>query len=137
MLAGTVVETDENRVERRAAGEPAIEQQRHFVRGGGGEQVAAAPARRADATGWIRDISEHGVRAHFAGVDVRDGDELPLRIQLGHDVVEVTGTATRGRAAAASRCRPGPMSVEVVAIFDADEAQAQIIRRYVLRQRAR
>jgi hypothetical protein len=30
--------------------------------------------------------------------------------------------------------RRGPLSVEVVAVFDTDEHQAQAIRRYVLRQ---
>ena len=87
-----------------------------------------------DALGWIRDISEHGVRAHFADVDLTGGDEIVLRILLEDEIVEIEASVTKTGSLRQSIPRRGPMSVEVVAVFDTDEHQAQAIRRYVLRQ---
>jgi hypothetical protein len=128
-----VLEVDENRLLVEARGEPLVEQQRHFVRGGGGEQVLMHRAGFPDATGWIRDISEHSMRAHFEGTNVRDGEDLRLRIELGTEVIEVAATSAKV-ATLPQQVPPGPMSVELVAIFDASEAQARTIRRYVMRQ---
>ena len=132
-LTCSVLEVDENRLLVEARGEPLVEQQRHFVRGGGGEQVLMHRAGFPDATGWIRDISEHSMRAHFEGTNVRDGEDLRLRIELGTEVIEVAATSAKV-ATLPQQVPPGPMSVELVAIFDASEAQARTIRRYVMRQ---
>jgi hypothetical protein len=132
-LAGTVLETTAgDRLTVRTEAEAEIEQQRNFVRGGGGEPIRMrrpASTGSAEYAGWIRDISERGVRAHFAEAAVRDGDPLCLRIQLDADVIDVTGTALKVSALPSAE----DMRVEVVAVIDTDEAQAQIIRRYVLR----
>jgi hypothetical protein len=128
-----VLEVDENRLKVQAHGEPLVEQQRHFVRGGGGEHVLMHRAGFPDATGWIRDISEHSMRAHFEGTNVRDGEDLQLRIELGTEVIEVAAISAKV-AKLAQQVPPGPMSVELVAIFKATEAQARTIRRYVMRQ---
>ncbi|MEU7907868.1 hypothetical protein [Actinoplanes sp. NPDC049118] len=133
VLACTVVEVDANLVEVEAHQQPVVEQQRHFVRGGGGEQVLLRRPGYPEANGWIRDISEHSMRGHFAGAVVNGGDDLRLRIQLGNEVVELAAVATKV-AALPQRVPPGPMSVEMVAVFDLDESQARIIRRYVMRQ---
>ena len=63
-----------------------------------------------------------------------EGDEVRLRIQLDMDVIEVT--AVTSKVASLRQLLPdrGPMSVELVAVLTANEAQAQAIRRYVLRQ---
>jgi hypothetical protein len=132
-LACSVTSIDENRLRVQALAEPLVEQQRHFVRGGGGEQVIMQRAGFPDANGWIRDISEHSMRAHFEGTNVRDGEELRLRIELGSEMIDVAATSSKV-AALPQQVPPGPMSVELVAIFVADEAQARVIRRYVLRQ---
>jgi hypothetical protein len=132
-LPCAIVEVDENRMRVEARGEPLLEQQRHFVRGGGGEQVTMHRAGFPESNGWIRDISEHSVRAHFEGTNVRDEETLRLRIQLGNEFVDVVATASKV-AALPQQVPPGPMSVEVVAIFVTEESQARIIRRYVLRQ---
>jgi hypothetical protein len=132
--AGTVVDADENRVAVELIGEPGIEQQRNFVRGGGGEKVLLRRPGQSDATGWIRDISEQGTRAHFADVELHEGDDIVLRFLLDPDPVQVHGVASKVESLQQSIPRSGPMSVEVVAVFVADESQAQIIRRYVLRQ---
>jgi acylphosphatase len=132
-LPCAVVEVDENRVEVRPAGEAQVEQQRHFVRGGGGEQVILRRPDWLDAHGWIRDISEHSVRAHFEGTNVAPGEELQLWIQLGSEIVDLAATASRV-AMLPQQVPPGPMSVEIVAVFDSDETQARVIRRYVMRQ---
>ncbi|MFI5935582.1 hypothetical protein [Actinoplanes sp. NPDC051494] len=132
-LACAVVQVDENRVEVQPAGEPHVEQQRHFVRGGGGEQIILSRPGWNDAHGWIRDISEHSARAHFEGTNVAEGEELRLWIQLGSEIVDLAATAARV-AMLPQQVPPGPMSVEIVAVFAPDESQARVIRRYVMRQ---
>jgi hypothetical protein len=128
-----VTGVDENRLEVQARGEPVVEQQRHYVRGGGGEQVTMHRTGFPDAGGWIRDIGENSMRAHFEGTNVREGENLELRIELGSEVIRVAATAAKVEALP-QQVPPGPMSVELVAIFDSDEAQARVIRRYVMRQ---
>lgn len=132
-LPCAVVGIQENQVEVRAAGEASVEQHRNFVRGGGGEQVIMRRTGRNDAHGWIRDISEHSVRAHFEGTNVTAGEELQLWIQLGTEIVDIPAMACRV-AMLPQQVPPGPMSVEIVAIFDTEESLARIIRRYVMRQ---
>jgi hypothetical protein len=132
-LPCAVLEVDENRLLVELRGQAQVEQQRNFVRGGGGELVLMRRPGFPDAKGWIRDISEHSMRAHFEGTNVRDGEELRLRIELGAEVLEMTATSSKV-AALPQQVPPGPMSVELVAIFSADEAKARRIRRYVLRQ---
>jgi hypothetical protein len=132
-LTCAVLEADENEMRVEVRGEPVIEQHRDFVRGGGGEQVRMCRTGFPDANGWIHDISEHGMRGHFEGAEVRDGEEFVLRIELGSEVIEVAARAANV-AALPQQVPPGPMSVELVAIFDVDEAQARVIRRYVMRQ---
>jgi hypothetical protein len=133
-LDATVVAVDENRVDLTATGPPVIEQQRNFVRGGGGEHVLLLRPGQPDALGWIRDISEKGVRAHFADVDLHEGDQIRLRVQLDTDLVEVAAVAAKVGTLQQTVPQRGPMSVEVVAVLSCDEMQAQVIRRYVLRQ---
>ncbi len=133
-LQGTVAAVDGNRVDVAATGAPVVEQQRHFVRGGGGEHVLLLRPGRPDVLGWIRDISEQGARAHFADVDLDEGDEFRLRIQLEPDVIEVDAVAAKVATLRQSVPQRGPMSVELVAVLTVDEVQAQAIRRYVLRQ---
>jgi hypothetical protein len=129
-----VVEIDENRVGLEPYGPALVEQQRNYVRGGGGEEVLMRRPGEPDAIGWIRDISEQGVRAHFADVEVFDGDAITLRVLLDPDLVEVPATAAKVASLRQSLPQRGPMSVELVAVFDPDETQARTIRRYVLRQ---
>ncbi len=132
-LPCSVTGVDENRLEVETRGEPVVEQHRHFVRGGGGEQVVMHRTGFPDAGGWIRDISEHSMRAHFEGTNVRDDEHLRLRIELGSEVLEVAAKATKVEALP-QQVPPGPMSVELVAVFEGNEAQARVIRRYVMRQ---
>ena len=134
VVDATVVATDENRVDVSAAGTPGLEQHRNFVRGGGGEHVLLLRPGRADLLGWIRDISEQGVRAHFAAADIHEGDDIRLRIQLETDLVEVPAVTTKVGSLRQTVPQRGPMSVEVVAVLSCDETQAQMIRRYILRQ---
>jgi hypothetical protein len=132
-LHGTVVTVDGNRVDVAATGEPEVEQQRNFVRGGGGEEVLLRRPGCPDVIGWIRDISEQGVRAHFADIDVCDGDPIRLRIQLGADMIEADAVAAKVATLRQTVPQRGPLSVELVAVLAVDEVQAQVIRRYVLR----
>jgi hypothetical protein len=109
------------------------EQHRNYVRGGGGEPVLLRRAGQEDAYGFIRDIGEQGVRAHFAGLDVQDGEELKLLVELGNDIVELKAVAVKV-ATLRQQVPPGPTSVELVAVFLPDETQARVIRRYVMHQ---
>ncbi|MGX6602697.1 PilZ domain-containing protein [Micromonosporaceae bacterium Da 78-11] len=129
-----VVAVDGNRVDVRFAGEPAIEQARNFVRGGGGEPLVLVRPGQEPATGFVHDLSERAIRAHFTDVELRPGQEMLLRIQLGDEVVEFPATATKVSSMRQQVPRRGPLSVEMVAVFSSkDEHQAKIIRRYVLR----
>jgi hypothetical protein len=130
----TVVEIDENRIGVETTGAASTEQQRNYVRGGGGEQVLMCRPGEPDAIGWIRDISEQSVRAHFADVELHDGDAFTLRILLDPDLVELPATAAKVASLRQRLPQRGPISVELVAVFDPDETQAKTIRRYVLRQ---
>jgi hypothetical protein len=134
VLSGTVRSADENRIDVAAGSAPRVEQNRNFVRGGGGEHVMLRRPGCADAVGWIRDLSERGIRAHFAGTDLAEGDQVDLHIELDADLVEVTATATKVASLRQALPHPGPLSVELVAVFTPDETQAQVIRRYILRQ---
>jgi hypothetical protein len=131
-LPCTVVGVDENRIDVRAAGDAHVEQQRNFVRGGGGETIIMRRGGKAEVHGWIRDISEHSARAHFQGIEVAEGEEMRLWIELGGQVVDLPAEAARVEMMQ-QQVPPGPMSVELVAVFDPDETQARIIRQYIMR----
>ncbi|BCY05701.1 hypothetical protein [Actinoplanes sp. L3-i22] len=132
-VAAAVAAIDENRVDLRFVGDPEITQNRLYVRGGGGEPIVMTRSGHPDIIGWIHDISERSVRAHFTDVEVRPGHEVALRAQLGPDVVEVTGTVTKASAMRQQVPVRGPLSVEMVALYDPSESDAKIIRRYVMR----
>jgi PilZ domain len=131
-LPVTVAGRGDDLVTVEAAGPAEIEQHRQYVRGGGGEEALLRRPGRPDAPGRVRDISEKGVRAFFPDTDVREGDEVRVRVLLDGDVVDMAATVLK-----AHPVETGPMRLEVVAVFADDEWQAQIIRRYVLRQQLR
>jgi hypothetical protein len=136
-VTGSVVGRPGTRVVVELNDRAEIEQHRHFVRGGGGEQVRMHRAGSSDAEdvcGWIRDISERGLRAHFTETTVTDGDPLRLTIHLDDDTIEVAGTVLTVAVRSPGEGGPATTRVEVIALFDPGEVQAQIIRRYVLRQ---
>jgi hypothetical protein len=53
---------------------------------------------------------------------------------LDVDMVEVNAVATKVASLRQTVPQRGPMSVELIAVFRPDETQAQVIRRYVMRQ---
>jgi hypothetical protein len=130
---GTVLKVDENRIEVTFLGEPEIEQLRNYVRGGGGESILLVRAGEPQRIGQVHDLSERSVRAHFSDVDLRPGEEMLLRLQLGEEVVEFPAIAYRVAQIRQQVPVRGPLVTEMVAIFEQDERQAKIIRRYVLR----
>ncbi len=133
VVSAIVATTDENRAELRLTGAPEIVQNRLYVRGGGGEPIVMTRSGHPDAIGFIHDISERAVRAHFTDVEVRPGHEVDLRAQLGGDEVEFTATVTKASAMRQQVPVRGPLSVEMVALYDPSESDAKIIRRYVMR----
>ncbi|GIE28805.1 hypothetical protein Ait01nite_018500 [Actinoplanes italicus] len=130
---GTVLKVDENRIEITFLGEPEIEQLRNYVRGGGGESILLVRAGEPQRIGQVHDLSERSVRAHFSDVDLRPGEEMLLRLQLGDEVVEFPAIAYRVAQIRQQVPVRGPLVTEMVAIFEQDERQAKVIRRYVLR----
>ncbi|MEU4425254.1 hypothetical protein AB0F81_31935 [Actinoplanes sp. NPDC024001] len=133
-VRATVTALDENRADFQVVNEPVVEQRRMFVRGGGGESVLLVRADAPELVGRVHDISERSVRATFSDVELRPGQEMRLRVQLGAEIVEFPATALRVSAIRQQVPVRGPVTVEMVAIFEQDERQAKIIRRYVLRQ---
>lgn len=130
---GTVRRTDENRIDVTPLGEPEIEQLRNYVRGGGGESILLVRAGEPQRVGRVHDLSERSVRAYFGDVDLRPGEEMLLRLQLGDEVVQFPATAYRVAQIRQQVPVRGPLVTEMVAIFEQDERQAKIIRRYVMR----
>lgn len=133
-LAGDVVRVDGNRVDVRFSGEPSVEQSRNFVRGGGGEPILLVRPRHEDAMGVVYDLSERAVRAHFTDISLKPEQDIRLRIQLGEEVLEFPAKTHKVSSMRQQVPRPGPLSVEMVAIFDGvEERQARVIRRYIMR----
>jgi hypothetical protein len=81
--------------------------------------------------GRLMDISETGMRCQLAGGGVDPGQQVSVRLVLGEQLVAVRGTVVR--------MEPGAVegSLEVAVAFAPDEAQAQVIRRYVLHRQVR
>ena len=129
-----VVGTDGNRVEIRFSGEPSIVQARSFVRGGGGETIVLVRPAEEDATGFVHDLSERAVRAHFTDITPRPGTEMLLRIQLDEQIVEVPATAFKVSSMRQQLPKRGPLSVEMIAVFEAPDQQARAIRKYIMRR---
>ena len=130
-----VVGTDGNRVDIRFSGEPSIVQARSYVRGGGGETIMMVRSEEEDATGYVHDLSERAVRAHFTDIELRPGVEMLLRIQLDEEVVEFPATTFKVSSVRQQVPRRGPLSVEMVAVFDTkDDRAAKIVRRYIMRR---
>lgn len=135
---GYVVAVDGNRVEVRFTGQPAVLQSRSFVRGGGGESIMMCRDEKPDAIGVVHDMSERSVRAHFTDVDLEPGEEMVLRIQVEDEEVAFPATALKVNSMRQQVPVRGPLSVEMVALFDdQDEHQARVIRRYIMRHQLR
>jgi len=132
-LTCDVVAVDGNRVEVRHTGSPKLMQTRSWVRGGGGEPVVLLRKMHGDATGVVLDLSEQAVRAHFTDIEVHPGDQMLMRVQLDDEVVEFSAQAHKVSSMRQQVPRRGPLSVEMVAIFEADEQQAKLVRRYIMR----
>jgi hypothetical protein len=124
-----------NRFDIRFAGEPLIEQARDYVRGGGGELILMERDGEEDAVGFVHDLSERAVRAHFTDVMVRPGDEMLLKVQLTDEVVEFPARAFKVSSMRQQVPRRGPLSVEMVAVFEGrDDHSAKMVRRYIMKQ---
>ncbi|MEU8815076.1 PilZ domain-containing protein [Actinoplanes sp. NPDC048796] len=137
-LSAQVMAIDGNRVDLRFSGEPAIEQSRDYVRGGGGEPIVLLLEGQEPAQGQVHDLSEHSVRARFTDVTVRPGDEVTLRIQLDDEIVVIPAQATKVSSMRQQVPARGPLQVELVAIFpEIGEHQATIVRRYILQAQLR
>jgi hypothetical protein len=134
-LTADVIAADGSRVDLRFAGEPTVVQARGFVRGGGGEPIEMERSGEVEALGFVHDLSERAVRAHFTDVRVRPGDELVLRLQLGEEVAEFPARAFKVSSMRQQVPRRGPLSVEMVAVFEGrDDMPAKQVRRYIMRQ---
>jgi hypothetical protein len=117
--------------EIKITGQLWIEQNRRYVRGGGGEPIRLRRMLEPEdpaVDGRVVDISERSVRGQVGRFEVKAGDPVVARIVLDEDVVEVEGYVLRVLD------QPEHVGAGVVVIFEPDEHQATVIRRYVLRQ---
>jgi hypothetical protein len=134
-VTANVAAIDGNRFDIRFAGRPAVEQARDYVRGGGGELIVMERAGEQDEVGFVHDLSERAVRAHFTDVIVRPGDEMLLKVQLTDEVAEFPARAIKVGSKRQQVPRRGPLSVEMVAVFGGrDDATAKLVRRYIMKQ---
>jgi hypothetical protein len=134
-VTANVSAVDGNKFDIRFAGEPSIEQARDYVRGGGGELLLMERDGEEDAVGFVHDLSERAVRAHFTDVIVRPGDEMTLKVQLTDEVASLPARAFKVSSMRQQVPRRGPLSVEMVAVFDGqDDHTAKMIRRYIMKQ---
>jgi hypothetical protein len=134
-VPANVTDVEGDRFDVRFAGEPSIVQARDYVRGGGGELILMERDSEEDAVGFVHDLSERAVRAHFTDVTVRPGDDMTLKIQLTDEVASFPARAFKVSSMRQQVPRRGPLSVEMVAVFEApDDHTAKMIRRYILKQ---
>jgi hypothetical protein len=130
-----VATIDGNRFDIRFAGRPAIVQARDYVRGGGGELLVMERESEEDAVGFVHDLSERAVRAHFTDVTVRPGDQMLLKVQLLDEVAEFPARAFKVSSMRQQVPRRGPLSVEMIAVFEGrDDYAAKMVRRYIMKQ---
>jgi hypothetical protein len=136
VVTGQVAEMVGTRLVVELGSEPRIEQLRQFVRGGGGEEIRMRKVGTDGAghAGEVCDISERSVRAQFAAVGIDDGEAVWLTFCLDADTVEVYGTVARVTVEPPEAPGSDEDRTELIVMLDTDEAQAQLIRRYVLRQ---
>jgi c-di-GMP-binding flagellar brake protein YcgR len=117
--------------------EPVLHQRRRFVRAGGGEAVRVrAKGRDVMISGHATDVSEGGVRfkvcdpnpAEAEPATLRDGEPVTAVLQLGDDTLDADGCVLR------TIDNPTAKTVDVIVTLQLSERQAQMVRRYVLRQ---
>ncbi|MDP9799300.1 hypothetical protein J2S43_007812 [Catenuloplanes nepalensis] len=107
-------------------GRPMIEQNREYVRGGGGEPVELTGEDGEPHRGEVIDVSERSIKAVFKRLEIAEGSEVALRVLLESEQMTLHGTVYRVVDQAATS------EVQVVLMLDADESQAQAIRRHVM-----
>lgn len=106
---------------------PMIEQNREYVRGGGGEPVELTVGEDGEPhRGEVIDVSERSIKAVFKRLEIAEGSEVSLRVLLEDEQMTLHGTVYRVIDQAATS------EVQVVLMLDADESQAQSIRRHVM-----
>jgi c-di-GMP-binding flagellar brake protein YcgR len=118
--------------------EPVINQRRRFVRAGGGEAVRVRPKGRDDVmiSGAASDISEGGVRFRINGarpddenrVRLDDGEPVSTVVLLGDDMLDADGAVLRTIDDDIAK------TVDMIVTLELSERQAEMVRRYVMRQ---
>ncbi|NJC71770.1 PilZ domain-containing protein [Planosporangium thailandense] len=117
--------------------EPMLHQRRRYVRAGGGESVRVrAKEHDAEISGFALDISEGGVRFRIPGVKpgednwtrLADREAVSAVIRLGDDMLDADGSVLRTIEDAISQ------TVDMIVTLRLSERQAEVVRRYVMRQ---
>ena len=117
--------------EVKVTGQFRIEQNRRYVRGGGGEPIRLRRALDAEdptVQGRVIDLSERSVRCRVSDLTIKAGDPVATWIGLDDEVIEVGGSVLRVVD------KPDEKAHGIVVVFEPGEAQATAIRRYVMRQ---
>jgi hypothetical protein len=116
-----------------ADGQPTIQQNRRFVRAGGGEPIRMRLIKEADVRarpGVVVDVSEASVRASFPAIHVGVGDEVHVQMSLDGEDIAATGRVLR-------MVRQPHSDDHVIVVYELPEAAAQRVRRYVLQAQLR
>jgi hypothetical protein len=129
----TIAEIHQDRIatwDIDVTGPPEIEQNRRYVRGGGGEPMCLRRTLSPDdpaVDAWVVDVSERSVRGRFTDLKIKAGDPVTVRMTLDDEMVDVTGSVLRVID------QPEEKVADVVVVYEPDEQQATVVRRYVLR----
>jgi PilZ domain len=110
-----------------ALGPVRLQSRRNYVRGGGGETVELDTGS-ATVLGRVVDMSEGGLRCRVRENQVRREEVVSVRVRLGGDVLELTGTVLF--------VRPDDEGdfIDLVVTYETTEAIGRAIRGYVLRR---
>jgi hypothetical protein len=116
-----------------AGGTVEVEQRRRFARAAAHGPIHLGPDEPEIGLvvlGQLVDVGEGGIRCRLAAGGLDAGQPVFVRMVLDDRMVTLTGTVLRQTGAELDG------TVEAIVVFDADNAQARAIRRYVLnRQR--
>ncbi len=107
-------------------GAPAVDQRRAYVRAGGGEPIQLTRTRARTLSGYVTDIGEGGLRCRFLSADLHLGEPVEVVATLGPDTLSADGWVLRTSDRAAA--------TEVTLTFKLAEADAEMVRRYVIAQ---
>ena len=112
-------------------GKPVVDQRRRYVRAGGGEPAVIAPRFGDAIVGQVVDVSEGGVRCRVPYAKLLPDQPIEVTVDLDDDKLVAEAWVLRTVE------NHGGQGVDVIALFDLPERDADLVRQYVMRQQIR